>query len=155
VYNAFFEEIRCEGVLDRFAGVFFAAVGVKEFEFVSGLTFNHCEPAFKNSEDSIRKFVGNCIDPGVIGGEIEKGENIFCIAERDWVYLTADVGRDTKKRDFRFVADGDQEGRTSLLAEDTKVAVLWVEFDAELPKTFLGGVKKSIVDEEAVCAIFG
>ena len=154
MYNAFFEEIRCKCVFDRFAGVFFTAVGVKEFEFVSGLTFNHCEPAFKNSEDSIRKLVGDCINPRVIGSEIEKGENILCIAKRDWVYLTADVGRDAKKGDFRFVTDGDQEGRARLLAEDTKVAVLWVEFDAELPKTFLRGVKESIVDEEAVCTIF-
>lgn len=118
------------------------------------MSFNHCEPSFKNFEDSIRDFVGNCIDPRVIGSEIEEGEDILRIAERDWVYWAADVGRDTKKRNFRFVADRDQEGRTSLFAEYTKVTVLWIEFDAELAKTFLRGMKKSIVDEEAVCAIF-
>ena len=154
MYNAFFEEICCKGVFDRFASVFFTAVGVKEFEFVSGLTFNHCEPAFKNSKDSIRKFVGDCINPRVIGSQIEKGENILRIAKRDWVYLTADVGRDTKERDFRFVADCNQKGRAGLLAKYTEIIVLWIELDAQLSKTFLRGVKESIMDEEAVCTIF-
>jgi hypothetical protein len=40
-----------------------------------------------------------------------------------------------------------------LFAEYAEIAVLGIELDAELPKAFLRGVKKSIMDEEAVRAI--
>ncbi len=42
-----------EGILDCFAGVFFTAVGVEEFELVTGLAFDHCEPVFEKFEDSV------------------------------------------------------------------------------------------------------
>lgn len=53
MYDAILLEVICECVFDCFACIFFAAVGVEEFEFISGLPFDHCEPKFKNFEDRI------------------------------------------------------------------------------------------------------
>jgi len=86
-------------------------------------------------------FVGDCVYPGVIRGKVVESEDVFCIAERDWVDLTTDIRRNAEERDFRFIRDSDGEWGTCLLAENTKIAVLGVEFDAELSKTFFRGVE--------------
>ena len=51
-----------ERVVRGFAGVFLAAVNVKELELSVRLSFDHSEPTFENCEDSVREFVGNEVD---------------------------------------------------------------------------------------------
>ena len=91
MYNAFFLEVSCKGVLDCFACIFFAAVSVKEFELMSGLAFYHCEPTFKNFEDSVRKFIGNSVYPGVTSSNVEEGEYVFGVSVGDRIDLSANV----------------------------------------------------------------
>ena len=68
--------------------------------------------------------------------------------------MAADIQGDTKERDFRFVADCNQERCSGMFAEDAIIAVLGVEFDAEFTKAFLRGVEKSIMDQESISAVF-
>ena len=97
--------------------------------------------------------VGDCVHPGVIRSEVVEGENIFCIAERDWIDLATDIRGNTEERKFRFVRNCNREWRAGLLAENTKVAILWVEFDAEFAKAFFGSVEKPIVNSESISAV--
>ena len=36
-----------ESILDSLTSIFLSAVGMEKLEFVAGLSFNHCEPAFE------------------------------------------------------------------------------------------------------------
>ena len=148
-----FFEVGSEGILDGFAGVFFSAVSMEKLEFVAGLSFDHCEPAFEDFEYCIRLFVGDCVHPGVICSEVVEGEDIFCIAKRDWIDLTTNIRGNAEEREFRFIRDGDREGATSLFAENAEVAIFGVEFDSEFAETFFRRMKKSIVDGEPISAV--
>jgi len=53
----------------------------EEFEIVSGLTFDHGEPAFEEFQEGVGGFVGDEVDPGIAGCLVGEGENVFCIAE--------------------------------------------------------------------------
>ena len=56
---------RGESILDSLTSVFFSAIGVKIFELVAGLSFNHCKPAFEEGEDCVGLFIFNCVDPRI------------------------------------------------------------------------------------------
>jgi len=69
---------------------------VEEDEFLFRLSFDHSEPAFEKFEDGVRGLVGDEINPGVTGGFISEGEDVFHIAKGYWVDGAADIRENTK-----------------------------------------------------------
>jgi hypothetical protein len=78
--NSRFLKESCKGVFNGLTGVFFATIGVEEFELVAGLPFRHSKPLFEDLEDGVGKLVGNCINPGIAGSEIHEGKGVFSVA---------------------------------------------------------------------------
>ena len=67
------------------------------------MTFDHCEPTFEESKNSVGSFVGDEVDPGVSGGLVIECDNIFRVAEGDWVDGATDVRENSEKWNCRFV----------------------------------------------------
>jgi hypothetical protein len=140
-------------VFDRFASVLFAAVGMEEFDFTTGLTFCHSEPVLEMPENGVGKLVGNCINPGITGSEIQEGKNVLGIAVRSGIDGTAYIRRNTEEGNIGFVGNGDQEEGTSLLAENAEFTILGIEFHTELTKAFLGWMEETVMNDEAIGTI--
>jgi hypothetical protein len=53
---------------------------MEKLELAARLSLNHGEPLFEDLQDGVGKLVGDCIDPGIAGSEIQEGKDVFSVA---------------------------------------------------------------------------